>query len=91
MAKLKLKELALELGISDDDAKKIMTDSGRDAKYTRFTKASALFDEDIDFIKEKAASMNKKADSKAEANGGYFDGKYRIESDIFGLGVQYKF
>ena len=24
-------------------------------------------------------------------NGGYFHGKYRIESDIFGLGVQYKF
>ncbi len=66
MAKLKLKELALELGISDDDAKKIMTDSGRDAKYTRFTKASALLDEDIDFIRQQAGSAGKKADSKKE-------------------------
>ena len=67
MAKLKLKELALELGISDDDAKKIMTDSGRDAKYTRFTKASALLDEDIDFIRQQAGSASKKADSKKPA------------------------
>ena len=31
------------------------------------------------------------SDSLAQAKGGYFRGKYQIQSDIFGLGVQYKF
>ncbi len=66
MAKLKLKELAAELGISNEDAKKILVDNGRDKNYTRLTIASALEDEDIELIKKSAGSGKAADKPKAE-------------------------
>ncbi|MCR4690283.1 MAG: translation initiation factor IF-2 [Lachnospiraceae bacterium] len=73
MAKLKLKELAQELGISNDDAKKILVENGREKNYTRLTIASALEEEDIELLRKKAGSAkapekkeNAPAEQKAE-------------------------
>ena len=66
MAKLKLKELALELGIENDDAKKILTDNGRESNYSRLTIASVLEEEDIELIRKEASSYKKKGDDAAK-------------------------
>ena len=68
MAKLKLKELALELGIENDAAKKILTDNGRESNYSRLTIASALEDEDIELIRKEAAKLTGASGSVKKEN-----------------------
>ena len=67
MAKLKLKELAQELGIDEQDAKKWLVENGRDKNYSRLTIASPLVDEDIELIKKLAGGNNSPAGKEETA------------------------